>query len=44
MTGEVAVLGNLNFLDVWNHQLFLARLQDQAVTIEDKETLSQLGI
>ena len=44
MTGEVAVLGNLNFLDVWNHQLFLARLKDQAVTIEDKETLSQLGI
>ena len=44
MTGEVAVLGNLTFLDIWNHQLFLSRLKDQAVTNEDKEILSQLGI
>ena len=44
MTGEVAVLGNLTFLDVWNHQLFLTRLNSQAVTNEDKEILSQLGI
>jgi MraZ protein len=44
MAGEVAVLGNLTFLDVWNHQRFLTRLNDQAVTNEDKETLSQLGI
>jgi len=44
MTGEVAVLGNLTFLDVWNHPLFLTRLNEQAVTNEDKEILSQLGI
>jgi MraZ protein len=44
MTGEVAVLGNLTFLDVWNHPLFLRRLNEQAVTNEDKEILSQLGI
>ena len=44
MTGEVAVLGNLTFLDIWNHQLFLKRLNEQAVTNEDKEILSQLGI
>ena len=44
MTGEVAVLGNLNYLDVWNHKRFLARLTEQAFTQEDKETLSQLGI
>jgi MraZ protein len=44
MTGEVAVLGNLTFLDIWNHQRFLARLNEQAVTNEDKEILSQLGI
>jgi MraZ protein len=44
MTGEVAVLGNLTFLDIWNHQLFLTRLNEQAVTNEDKEILSQLGI
>ena len=44
MTGEVAVLGSLNILNIWNHQLFLTRLNEQAVTNEDKETLSQLGI
>lgn len=44
MTGEVAVLGNLNYLDVWNHQRFIARLNEQTFTQEDKETLSQLGI
>jgi MraZ protein len=44
MTGEVAVLGNLNYLDVWNHLRFLTRLNTQTVTQEDKETLSQLGI
>lgn len=44
MTGEVAVLGNLNYLDVWNHKRFLARLTEQAFTQEDKETLSSLGI
>ncbi len=44
MAGEVAVLGNLTSLDIWNHQRFLARLNEQAVTNEDKEILSQLGI
>ena len=44
MTGEVAVLGNLNFLDVWNLQRFKTRIEDQPFTDEDKETLSQLGI
>ena len=44
MTGEIAVLGNYTFLDVWNHERFLARLNDQTVTADDKETLSQLGI
>ena len=44
MAGEVAVLGNLTFLEVWNHQLLKARLDSQAVTEQDKETLSGLGI
>ena len=44
MTGEVAVLGNLTYLDVWNHVLIKARLEGQTVTNEDKEILSQLGI
>jgi MraZ protein len=44
MAGEVAVLGNLTYLDVWNHTLIKARLETQTVTNEDKEILSSLGI
>jgi len=44
MSGEVAVLGYLDHLDVWNHQRFLARIKGQDFTEEDQETLSQLGI
>jgi len=44
MNGEVAVLGNLTYLEVWNHQRLKLRLDNQTVTHEDKETLSQLGI
>lgn len=44
MAGEVAVLGALTYLDVWNHALIKTRLETQTVTNEDKEILSQLGI
>jgi MraZ protein len=44
MTGEVAVLGNLNYLDVWNLQRFRARIEEEPFTEEDKTTLSELGI
>jgi MraZ protein len=44
MTGEVAVLGNLNYLEVWNHERFLERLKEHAFTEDDNETLSKLGI
>ena len=44
MAGEVAVLGALTYLDVWNHDRIKARLDSQSVTNEDKEILSQLGI
>ena len=44
MTGEVAVLGNLNYLDVWNNERFLERLKDHKFTEEDNETLAGLGI
>ena len=41
MTGEVAVLGYLNYLEVWNDTRYLKRLQDEPFTDEDEE---QLGI
>jgi len=44
MNGEVVVLGQLNYLDVWNHKRFLSRLQDQEFTAEDHQTLAELGI
>ena len=44
MTGEVAVLGCLNYLEIWNNERFLGKLKEQAFTEEDNETLAQLGI
>src|SRR6058998_2211800 len=44
MAGEVAVLGYLNHLDVWNHKRFLDRMQDQPFTEQDRVTLNDLVI
>src|ERR1700758_2949034 len=38
MNGEVVVLGQLNYLDVWNHKKFLSRLKEQEFTEEDHQT------
>jgi MraZ protein len=44
MAGEVAVLGYLDHLDVWNQKRFLERLKTQEFTEDDQDTLSNLGI
>src|SRR3972149_5982135 len=44
LAGEVAVLGYLDHLDVWNHKRFLDRIKDHEFSEEDHETLSKLGI
>ena len=44
MNGEVVVLGQLNYLDVWNHERFLTKLNEQEFTDEDHQTLGELGI
>ena len=44
MTGEVAVRGYLNNLEVWNHERFVGTLKDKEFTEADNETLGQLGI
>ena len=44
MTGEVAVLGYLNYLEIWNHERFVGTLKDKEFTEADNETLGQLGI
>lgn len=44
MSGEVAVIGNLNYLDVWNLERFEAQIKNDPLTDEDFKTLSDLGI
>lgn len=41
MKGDVAVLGNLTFLTVWNNERYLAEMREHPLTDED---LSALGI
>jgi len=42
--GEVAVLGNLTWLDIWNREKFESMLKGQPLTEEDRKILSSLGI
>jgi MraZ protein len=44
MTGDVVVTGQLNHLVVWNHERFLARMQEQPFSDEDFRALSLQGI
>ena len=44
MIGEVDVLGQQKYLDVWNHDRFLAKLQREAYTDDDARALSEFGI
>lgn len=42
--GEVAVLGNLTYLEVRNLELFKKEIQEEKFTPEDEKTLDELGI
>jgi MraZ protein len=44
MQGEVAVLGYLKYLDVWNNLRYLEHLEREPLTEEDQKALSDLGI
>ena len=44
MTGEVDVHGQQNYLEVWNHDRFVARLVREPFTDEDARALSDFGI
>ena len=44
MAGDVDVLGQVNYLDVWNHERFLTKLQREQYTDEDAQSLSGFGI
>jgi MraZ protein len=42
--GDVAVLGQLNWLAVWNEERFLAEVINNPMTDEDGKVLDELGI
>jgi MraZ protein len=44
MSGDVDVLGQSNYLDVWNHDRFLARLRHEPYTDDDARALAEFGI
>ena len=44
MTGDVDVLGHVAYLDVWNHDRFLTKMQREPYTDDDARALSEFGI
>ena len=44
MTGEVDVLGQVDWLDVWNHDRFLTKMQRDPYTDNDARALSEFGV
>ena len=44
MTGAVDVLGVVDYLEVWNHDRFLLKLQRDPYTDEDARALSEFGV
>jgi MraZ protein len=44
MSGEVDVLGQYEFLDIWNHERFLSKLQREPYSDEDARALAEFGI
>ena len=44
MTGEVDVLGQYEYLDVWNHERFVSKLQREPYSDDDARALADFGI
>ena len=44
MVGEVDVFGQYDYLDVWNHERFVAKLQRDPFTDADARALADLGL
>jgi MraZ protein len=44
MSGDVDVLGVVKYLDVWNHERFLTKLQREPFSDDDARALSEFGI
>ena len=44
MVAEVDVLGMYDFLEIWNHDRFLAKMQREPFTDDDARSLAEFGI
>jgi MraZ protein len=44
MSGDVDVLGKLNYLEVWKHDRLMIKLQREPYTDDDARVLSEFGI
>jgi MraZ protein len=44
MKGDVDVLGNLTYLDIWNHVKYLESMKQSPITADDEKILDELGI
>jgi MraZ protein len=44
MSGDVDVLGQVSYLDVWNHDRFVAKMQRDPYTDDDARALAEFGI
>lgn len=42
--GEIVVMGQMNHLEIWNHEVFRRRLEASPLSVADMETLADLGI
>jgi MraZ protein len=44
MAGDVDVLGQVDYLEIWNHERFVAKLQRDPFTDDDARALADAGI
>jgi MraZ protein len=44
MSGEVDVIGQVEYLEVWNHDRFVAKLNREPFTDDDARALAEFGI
>ena len=44
MAGDVDVFGQYDYLDIWNHERFVAKLQREPYTDDDARALAEFGI
>jgi MraZ protein len=44
MAGDVDVIGQVSWLDIWNHDRFITKMQRDPYTDDDARALSEFGI